>query len=445
MKVHLPYGIKLRDYQYEVWDAFFNEGKDRFINVWHRRAGKDKVWLNIMIAVSQLRVGVYYYTFPKLNQARKVIWEGIDDKGKRFLDHIPASLIKKVNNSEMTIQFKNGSLLRLGGIDHYDSLMGTNPVGMILSEFSLQNPLAWQYFEPILIENKGWATFVFTPRGTNHAYTLYKNIKNNKADNANWFCNLLTVEDTKRNDGRPVISEEEIEKARKSGMSEDMIQQEFYCSFTAAVPGAYFSSQLKRANEQNRIKDFNISTKTPVYTYWDLGISDKTAIWLMQYINDQPHMVRYYENHGREIQHYINFLYDFRDKYGIVYARHYFPHDSAQRNLQTGKTMISFVRELGLLPVEKVRRCKNKMDAIELARHALDEVIIHKTNCEHGLSCLREYHAEFYDKIGEYGSKPFHNWASHGADAFMTYAQSNKENHGHPSTPIFYNAIDIKL
>lgn len=442
MKLYVPHKFVPREYQLETFNEFFVKKKKRFINIWHRRAGKDKTWLNIMIASAQTRVGTYLYTLPFLTQARKVIWEGIDKNGLRFIDHIPKSLIDgEPNNTNMTIRFKNGSILRFGGSDNYNSLMGTNPIGIIHSEFSLQNPLAWDYLRPILTENKGWAAFVFTPRGTNHAYKLFNKVKNNK----DWFCNVLTVKDTFYHDGERIITDEMIEAERESGMSEDMIGQEFFCSFTSSVRGAYFSNQLRRMEDQERIKDFIVMTNSKVSTYWDLGVSDKTAIWLMQEIKGVPHMIMYYENHGKNIQHYINFLHDMREKYGFVYGNHYLPHDSQNRSLQTGKSLIDYARELGLRPVKKVKRCKKKMDAIEAARAALDSIVIHKENCKHGLSCLREYHAEFYDRIGEYGEAPFRNWATHGADAFMTYAQAKNIEEKNHCSEVYSNALRINL
>lgn len=440
--VFLPHRFKPREYQLDVFKAFFLEKKKRFINVWHRRAGKDKTWLNILIAASQLRVGTYLYTFPLLKEARDVVWEGIDKDGMKFIDHIPKSLIAgRPNNTRMTINFKNGSVLKLGGSDRYNSFMGTNPIGIIQSEFAIQNPLAWEHLKEILRENGGWASFIFTPRGMNHAAKLYNTVK----DNEDWYCNLLTVDDTRRNTGEPVFSKEDIEKERREGTSEQVIQQEYYCSFTSATVGAYFAPQLRKMAEQKRIKSFIIKTNSLVYSFWDLGIGDKTAIWLMQYIDNTPHMIMYYENYGVELQHYINFLHDVRSKYGFIYGVHYLPHDGINKSLQTGKTLIGFANSLGLSPTRRVQRCKKKIDAIEAARMALDSTVIHEENCAQGLACLREYHAEFNNKIEEYNERPVHNWASHGADAFMTYAQSGINNKNNAEGQIFYNALNINI
>lgn len=441
MKIVLPHKIKLRPYQLEVWKSFFVEKKKRFLHVWHRRAGKDKLWWNILIAAAQTRVGNYFYMFPKLKQARKVIWDGIDKDGLKVLDHIPKELIaREPNNVEMKVVFKNNSTIQLTH-DDYNDLVGSNPVGIVTSEYSLHNPKAKDYFTPILTENEGWASFVFTPRGANHAHKLYQSVKHDK----DWFCNLLTVDDTKDCNGKPIITKKQIEEAARSGMTEDMVQQEFYCSFTAAVQGAYFGQQLRRAYEQDRVKNFIISTTNPVSSYWDLGIGDSTAIWLVQQIEGVPHLISYYENSGYAIQHYINFLHDFRNKYGIIYDEHFLPHDSINRSVQTGKTLIDFAKEMGLNPIRKVPRINKKINAIEKARHMIDRVVFHEEFCKEGLAALKEYHSEFYEKSRVFSVKPCHNWASHGSDAFMTFAQAWERKRAYNEARVFPGALRIKV
>ena len=420
--VTFPFEYEPRDYQKAMWKALFLEKKKRILCIWHRRAGKDKTCVNILVAAAHQRVGTYYYLFPELKQARRDIWEGIGADGKRFLDHFPKQTIRRINNTEMVIEFKNGSIFRMCGADRYDALMGSNPIGIIFSEYSLQNPRAWDYMRPILAENGGWALFQYTPRGTNHGYTLYNEVK----DNDKWFCERLTVEDTKRPDGSPVVSQEMVQEEINAGMSEEMAQQEFYCSFTAAVRGAYFGKGLSRAENEGRIKDFLLDTTSIVNTYWDLGFNDATSIWFVQVTNQEIRAIYYYENSGEELQHYVNKLHDIRDKLGIVYGKHYAPHDSSHRRLVSGESVIDKGRRLGIM-FEHVPRIAQKIDAIEKARTIFPKMVFHKTNCEYGLSCLREYHSEYKEKYGIFGDNPVHNWASHGADAFMTLAQSYQE------------------
>lgn len=423
--VHLPYQFFPRDYQLETMKAFFVDGIKNFVDIEHRRAGKDKKWLNIMVAASQMRVGLYLHSFPNLTQAKKVIWNGIDKDGRRFLDHIPRSLIAKVNNSEMAITFKNGSIYRLAGADYYDSWMGTNPVFVAYSEYAIGDPMAAQHFAPILAENGGWQAYFYTPRGRNHGQELWENNK----DNPKWFSQHLTVDQTRQYNGEPVISKQAINDLRDSGMSEELIQQEFYCSFEAAIEGAYFAEQIREARNTARILDFLIDSRLAVSTYWDLGTRDKTAIWFIQ---KEPHsddfnVIGYYENFNKDAQHYVNYVRDFGTKYNLTFERHYAPHDGAKREFTTNTTIIDAFKKLGL-HMKVVPRITRKEDGIEAVRGVLSKCRFHETNCKHGLSCLTSYHGKKDDKNGIYGN-PVHDWASHGADAFMQFAQSYRKMH----------------
>ncbi len=213
----MPHNFIRRDYQQAYNDAM--KTHKRGLKIWHRRAGKDKDDWNAMLEAADKDIGQYYYIFPTYSQGKKAIWEGRDKSGIAFLDHIPPDRILVKNNSELKIVFKNGSLIRIVGSDNIDALMGTSPRGVVFSEFSLQNPQAWDFIRPILLENNGWARFNGTPRGKNHMYDLYIQSK----DNPNWVVSVKTVDDT------GFISKEDIEQERQDGMSEDLIQQEFYC------------------------------------------------------------------------------------------------------------------------------------------------------------------------------------------------------------------------
>ena len=129
----------------------------------------------------------------------------------------------------MRIDLTNGSQIKLQGSDQIDRIVGTNPYGIVFTEFSLHKPAAWEYLRPILAENGGWAIFNGTPRGLNHFYNLYQ--KANADDG--WFTQFLTRDDT----GVPSL--EAIEEDRRSGMPEALIKQEYYCSFMSGVVGSF--------------------------------------------------------------------------------------------------------------------------------------------------------------------------------------------------------------
>lgn len=218
-KISLPYKFTPRPYQIPFLNAW-DDGFKRFILVWHRRSGKDKtVFANIVKKMFEKKAA-YFYFAPTYKQGKKIIWDNIDKDGMKFLDHIPKELIKNKNENEMKIELRNGSYVQIVGTDTIDSVMGSNPYGCVFTEFSLQHVDAWNYIRPILAENGGWAIFVFTPRGTNHAYTLLEKAK----DNPNWFTQILTVDDTH------VITQESLDEER-SQMPDDLFQQEYYCKF----------------------------------------------------------------------------------------------------------------------------------------------------------------------------------------------------------------------
>ena len=218
-EIHLPYNWAPRDYQEPLWEAM-ERGTKRAMLFWHRRAGKDLCMINLIACKSMTRVGAYWHIFPTYKQGKKSMWEGKTKDGRRFMDYFPPPLIERRREQDLTIDFINGSQYVVVGADNPDSQVGTNPVGMVFSEWALMDPSIWTYLLPILSENDGWAIFVTTPRGRNHAYRMYMNNK----DNPKWFCELLGYKQTK------AISEESVEEAIKEGMmSEDKAAQEFDC------------------------------------------------------------------------------------------------------------------------------------------------------------------------------------------------------------------------
>lgn len=247
--VTIPYKFSPRSYQVPFLQAM-DSGKKRACWVVHRRGGKDKTAVNFTTKRAFQRVGMYYHCLPTYNQARKVLWDAIDKDGFRMMDHIPESVRAKTNQAEMKIQLANGSIWQAIGADNYDAVVGANPVGLVMSEWAVSDnyPKAWDYFRPILAENGGWAVFIYTPRGRNHGFQLYQDAMRNP----DWFCQLLTVDDTQ------AISRADIQAERDAGMSEDMIQQEFYCSFLASnedivIPFDWIQSASTRVIDCHRM------------------------------------------------------------------------------------------------------------------------------------------------------------------------------------------------
>ena len=401
-----------------------DEGCKRAVLVWHRRAGKEIACFNYMIKMAFWhRVGTYIYFFPTARLGRRILWDGMDKNGKRFMDYIPPSIVDGQPNSvEMKIKLKNGSTIQIMGTDMIVNV-GVNPIGCIFSEFSLQNPYSWNYTRPILRENDGWAVFNFTPRGRNAAYDLYLMAKHNP----DWYCSKLSIEDT------GVLSQEDMEVERAEGMSEHLIQQEFYCSFDLGTEGAYYAKLLNKAEIEGRVTNVPYDTMKTVDTFWDLGVGDETVILFTQEIGKEIHIIDIYRNQGEGLNHYAKVLQSLSDDRDWVYGDHYAPHDIQVRELGSGaKTRLDIARELGInfMIVPKL----SIAEGIEQARGIFPRIWIDSKRCTYLIKALENYHKHYNESLNVYSDRPVHNWASHTADAFRGMAIIyNGRSRGHMS------------
>lgn len=400
-KIHLN-KFKPRDYQRPIFDAIENKGYKRVLACLPRRAGKDIAAFNLCIRQCLRRTCVVYYCFPTYSQGKKVIWDSVTNTGERFLSYIPSRVIASSNSQEMKIRLTNGSLLQIVGSDNIDSLVGTNPQGIVYSEYALQDPRAYQLLRPILVANDGWALFISTPRGKNHFFELYQIAKNSP----DWFAYRLTVEDTHH------ISLHQIEKERAEGlMSDDLIQQEYYCSFSLGVEGSYYSRYLDRMRLNHQISDIPWENGFSVNTAWDLGMRDSTTIIFFQIIGQTIRIIDCYDNNKYGLDHYAKIL----EQKPYSYGRHIAPHDIKVKELGTGLTRLEKARQLGIrftvapnLSIE---------DGIEAVRSQLGRMWIDSTHCKPLIKSLESYRQEFDNKKKVYKSHPLHDFASHFADA----------------------------
>lgn len=418
MDIQIPWKYSPRSYQQTFLQAM--KHKRRAVLVWHRRAGKDKTTLNFTILKMLERKGLYYYFFPTYAQGKKILWDGLGRDGFRFMEHFPGwlnpgardSLVSQVWQDDMKIELSNGSIFQIIGTDKMDSIVGTNPVGCIFSEYSLQNPKAYDLVRPILRENQGWAVFVYTPRGKNHGHRLYMRVK----DNPDWYSSMLTVDMTRRDapgeDNSQVVTPSDIDDDRKEGMSEALIQQEYFCDFEGAIEGAYYADAIARMKKENRLILTPHDPALLVDTAWDLGIDDSTAIIFTQTaIGGQVlRVVDYYENNGYGLEHYVKYLREKDYAYGIDYM----PHDLKVREWGTGKTRYQQAVSLGLHPVVVTKLSVE--DGIQAVRRLLPRVYMDPDRCARLHDAVVSYHREFDEKLQVWG-KPVHDWSSHAADA----------------------------
>ncbi len=367
--------------------------------------------MNILVKKAVERVGTYFYVFPTFVQGRKVLWDGADKDGLRFIDHIPHELIASKNDTEMKIRLINGSLIQIIGSDNYNASMGTNPIGIVFSEYSLQDPGCWNYYRPILAENGGWAIFNFTPRGENHAYALYELAK---ADPLNWFVSHLTVDDT-QTISPDVLAQEKSEIVRLNG-NDAIYQQEYHCSFTVPINGAYYAHQIQQAYAGGRVGRVPHESRLAVDTWWDLGVNDRMSIWFTQSVGQELRIIDFMEGSGQGLSHYIPLVKEKPYTYGI----HTAPHDIQVRELTTGKERIETARALGI----DFQVCPkvSLVDGIDAARNLFDKCWFDREKTADGMNALKNYRKQFDEKRQTFLNTPYHDWSSNAADAFRYMA-----------------------
>lgn len=403
-------------FDYQFANGQFPSQKRAFL-VWHRRAGKDSCAINGLAISSQLRVGTYWHLLPTLNQGRKVIWNGVDSSGRRIINQaFPKELIEVSNENEMTLRMKNGSFYQVVGSDNYNSLVGSNPLGVIFSEWALSDPKAWDFVRPILLENGGFAAFITTPRGKNHAYKQFKKIQ--KA--GGWFTSTKTVNDTFRNDGRRIITPENIQSERDEGVPDEIIEQEYFCSWEGINYGSIYGRLLGKFEHQQLDFDKPFIEDSPVFTAWDIGHRDATAIWFYQIVNGEVHIIDYLEGSGSDADAWLDEI----EKLPYAFGTPALPHDAKNRTFATRYSAQDrfIARRLTPYIVPNMRVAAG----IQAVRAMLPVVWFNTANPNvvKGIAHLEEYHYEYDEDLKVFKNEPAHDEHSHCADAFRMLALS---------------------
>lgn len=353
-----------------------------------------------------------YFVYPTYSQGKKILWEGLDNDGFPLIDYLPKELIASKNSQEMSIKLINGSFFKIVGSDEPDRLVGTNASFMVFSEYALQNPNAWSFLRQVVRANQGVACFITTPRGRNHAYDLYEYAKTQPEE---WFVSKLTVDDTKH------ISADDLAKEAQE-TSEDLMQQEWYTSFSLGVEGSYYSKYLNAIRINNQITNVPWQPYEKVHFSVDIGHDDSTAIVFFQSIANGAsfNIIDYYENRKQGLDHYAKVILE----KPYLYGKQIFPHDMAVTEFGSGLTRIEQARKLGLNPT--IAPKLSVEDGIEAVRAMLPRCYFDQTKCVKLLKALESYRQQYDPKRQVYLGQPLHDWASDGADSFRYMAVSQK-------------------
>jgi phage terminase large subunit len=430
----LPHNYKARPHQKKFLAVMNRRYRNAFLT-WHRRGGKDLTAFNFLIKESQKKVGLYVYVMPTWSQCKRNIWDAITTDGVKFLDCIPDAILQGgsrktgMNESELQITFKNGSIIQMASGEKYNRLRGMNARGFVLSEFAFMHPNVLKVISPILLENHGFLVINTTPNGKNHAFKLWQEAQKNSTD---WFTELLTIRDTKTEDGDPVISEEEVRRIQvEQGLSDADVNAEYFCSYEGSVAGTYYEALLQQAEVENRIGYFPWDPKLPVMTGWDIGVNDCAAIWFYQLKQGAINVIDHYENEGVGVDHYIKYINSKPYTYPSSNA-HFVPHDFRNRIFgisgEGGGAKSAYDTAIALQNGKNnffvLPKVKKKAIGIQEVRSILPRCNFNKSTCGLGLDALREYHSK-YDSVNDTTSiKAVHDWSSNSADAFQALALS---------------------
>jgi hypothetical protein len=375
---------------------------------------------------------------PQANQVRKAIWEAVNPKtGKRRIDEaFPDEICAAKRDSDMFIRFKSGSSWQCLGSDNYEGAIGSTPAGIVYSEWPQANPSSRGYLRPILAENQGWQLYIGTPRGKNHGYQTYRSAVKNK----NAYAELLRADET------GVFTKEQLEIERQeyidtygSTFGSALYEQEYNCSFDAAILGAIWGDEIRIFEQDGRFTEVPHDPDYPVSTAWDIGRTDATAVWWYQVISNEVRVIDFHQATLKDPDYFASQILgkdvsidltksgikchighdleglDHRREY--TYKRHWLPHDAKAKTFQAkGKSLQQQLQAA----VGDVRITPNlsKQDQRQAGRKLWRKVVM-DYRCEEGLEACKQYRYEWDDDKKKFRDNAVHDWTSHPADAWM--------------------------
>ena len=404
------------DYTPRLQAREFHDRAERFaVLVAHRRFGKTVAAVNdlirdaLTIDLPNVRVA---YIAPYLSQSKAVAW----DYALEYTRDIPQI---KVNHSELRIDFPNGARFRLFGADNYNAMRGLYFDAVVLDEMADFPASAWPtVIRPAIVDRKGRATIIGTPKGKNEFWEMYDYAKSHPE----WWCRMFKASET------DILDADELEEAKRT-MGEDRYEQEFECSFEAAIQGAYYAQEMKTATTTGRVTNVPYDPAVGVTTAWDLGIGDSTAIFFAQYVGQEIRIIDYYESSGVGLDHYAKVL----SEKGYHYVEHILPHDVQVKELGTGKSRIETLDALGISDITIAPKLAVD-DGIQAARSMIARCWFDEEDCARGIEALRQYRREFDERLKTWRGRPLHDWTSHGADAFryLAVGKQTRQEWGEP-------------
>ena len=394
-------------------EAFHDRARRFSVAVCHRRFGKTVMAINhllreVLLCETPRAQGAYIA--PTYGAAKRIAWMML----REYAGVLPGV---SFNEAELRCDLPDGKRIWLLGAENPDSLRGMRLDVCVLDEYADMNSRLYpEIVRPALSDHgTGKAIWIGTPRGENQFKEIYDYaLERMEAGDEDWFAMRFPASET------GILLASELEAARAT-MEESQYDQEFECSWSAALVGAYFAKLLDSADLDNRIGQVPYDPNIPVHTAWDLGIGDSTAVWFCQEHRGEIRVIDYYESQGEGLHHYAAKM----KTMPYIYGKHYFPHDVMVRELGSGSSRYEILQQLGIRPTVVAKL--SVQDGIEAVRGILPRCYFDRSSCSLGLRHLRSYHREFNDRTGTWRDRPHHDSSSHAADAFRYYAVGHRD------------------
>lgn len=396
-------------YKPRIWAKELHGSVKRWIViVLHRRGGKTTAALNhLQRDCVRNSEALYAYIGPTYKQTKRIAW----DIAKKIAKDIPGI---DFNESELTVKYPNGSKLFLAGSDNIDALRGIGLWGVALDEYAMQSPsLFSEVISKCLADHLGYCIFFGTPKGKNHFYKTYQTA----LINPDWTVIFKTIDDSLRDEQGETINnlrqalEDDKRLVQQGQMTEDEFNQEWYCSFEAAIKGSYYGKEIAEARKQGRIKPLSYDRELLVHTVWDLGVGQALGIGFYQRIGHEVRMIDYWE--GKENEGIVDGIKAVQDK-GYIYGKHFAPHDIRAKEESTGKRRIDTASELGInfevVPMVAVD------DGINKGKLFWGRLWVNNDKCGGWLDNVSQYRQKWNEERNMFENTPLHDFSSHSAD-----------------------------
>ena len=401
----------------------FHNRTERWANlICHRRAGKTVAAINdlqkraLECTRNQPR---FAFMAPTRVRAKDIAWQYL----KYYSVSIPG---RRIIESELSVEYPNGARVTLYGADN-DRAMGLYLDGIVYDECDEIMPSVHSdVVRPALGDRGGWAVWMGILRGRHNLWKRYEEYKNDPT----YLSMMLKASDS------GIIEPAELNDIRKDmGESAYLLQMEGNVNMSLA--NSIYGAQMDELRKQNRIRNVNADPSSPMYTFWDIGHSDRgddTVLWLIQFVGRDINILDYYARTGHPPGHYAAKVREWEDLYKGSVACNYLPHDGARRN-QVGKTMVDYLKDGGLTRIKVVPRTPNLWDSINVLRTLLPRMYINHGPCSQtwrlgdvempsAIDCLDYYSKKEDASTGIIKDIPVHDQYSHGCDGLRTMAES---------------------